>query len=223
MMAREGVNKMKTLLYVTCHPLTVDESKSLTVGKAFLDAWKKENPTDQVEELDLYQVDVPELNKAIFDSWMKMKQGTPFEELAENERTDVERHNTMLNQFLAADRIVFVNPMWNHFFPARLKQYIDVLCVTGKTFRYTANGPQGLLENKKALHIQAAGGFYHEQAQANEPIVDYGDAYLAHMMQFFGITDYEAIFVEGADSLPDKATDIISEAWEKAVALAKKF
>ena len=93
----------------------------------------------------------------------------------------------LITEFINADKIVFVNPMWNHFFPPVMKQYIDVLCVAGKTFRYTADGTVGLLGDKKVLHIQSAGGIYNHNSGE---VVDFGSEYLAHMMSFFGIEDF---------------------------------
>ncbi|PNB70901.1 FMN-dependent NADH-azoreductase, partial [Pseudomonas sp. FW305-BF6] len=68
----------------------------------------------------------------------------------------------IVTQFVEADKYVFVTPMWNFSFPPVMKSYIDAVCVAGKTFKYTENGPQGLLGGKKALHIQASGGVYSE-------------------------------------------------------------
>lgn len=58
------------------------------------------------------------------------------------------RHEEYLEEFLSADKYVFVNPMYNGFVTAELKQYIDVIAVPRKLFRYTENGPIGLLEGK---------------------------------------------------------------------------
>ena len=65
----------------------------------------------------------------------------------------IERLAEILDEFLSADKYVFVSPMWNLSFPPVLKAYIDAITVAGKTFKYTAEGPQGLLTDKKVLHI----------------------------------------------------------------------
>lgn len=83
--------------------------------------------------------------------------------------------NTNLETFMHADRYVFVTPMWNFSYPSVVKAYLDNLAIAGKTFKYTENGPVGLLEGKKALHIQATGGVYSEGPYA---AVDFGRNHL---------------------------------------------
>jgi FMN-dependent NADH-azoreductase len=61
-------------------------------------------------------------------------------------------------QFAEADKYIIAAPFWNLSFPAILKAYIDYICVTGITFKYTAEGPVGLGQGKKAVHIVARGG-----------------------------------------------------------------
>lgn len=57
--------------------------------------------------------------------------------------------NTNLETFMNADRYVFVTPMWNFSYPPVVKAYLDNVAIAGKTFKYTENGPVGLLEGKK--------------------------------------------------------------------------
>jgi len=212
---------MSKLLYVTVSPLTGEKSKSMIVGDHFLNEWKANHPNDTVETLDLFNDDIPFLNQDIFDAWSVLKSGESIYTLPKKDREKVRRHDELLNQFMEADKIVFVNPMWNLFFPPVLKAYIDILCVARKTFAYTAEGPVGLLKDKKALHIQSSGGVYDRSEGA--PIVDFGDAYLKHMMGFFGIFDYEAIHIDGIDAAPDKKDEIMGAAKDKATEIAKKF
>lgn len=65
------------------------------------------------------------------------------------EQQKVDRFSEILEEFLSADKYVFVSPMWNLSFPPVLKAYIDAISIAGKTFKYTAEGPQGLLTDKK--------------------------------------------------------------------------
>ena len=82
-------------------------------------------------------------------------------------------------QFQEADKYIFAAPMWNLSMPAILKAYLDYVSVTGITFRYTAQGPQGLLENKKAIHITARGGVYEGKRSRK-----WGDRYLRTLLKF---------------------------------------
>ena len=72
-----------------------------------------------------------------------------------------------------------------------------LICIAGKTFKYTETGPVGLLPDKKALHIQASGGVYSEGPAA---AMESGHRYLRVIMAFFGITESQGIFVEGITS-----------------------
>ncbi|MFP3821738.1 NAD(P)H-dependent oxidoreductase, partial [Bacillus sp. SIMBA_008] len=85
-----------------------------------------------------------------------------FDTLSAEEQAKVARLNELSDQFVSADKYVFVSPLWNFSFPPVLKAYIDSVAVAGKTFKYTEQGPVGLLTDKKALHIQARGGYYSE-------------------------------------------------------------
>jgi FMN-dependent NADH-azoreductase len=97
-----------------------------------------------------------------------------------------------------------------------MKAYLDSVAVAGKSFKYTAEGPVGLLTDKKALHIQARGGIYSEGPAAD---MEMGHRYIGIMMNFFGVPSLDGIFVEGHNAMPDKAQEIK----EKGIAEAKKL
>ena len=128
--------------------------------------------------------------------------------------------NNLLEQFLDADKYVFVTPLWNFTIPPKMKAYLDNICIVNKTFKYTEKGPVGLLHDKKAVHIQARGGVY-----SSGPLVELelGDRYLNTILSFIGITQKQSIFVEGMNATPDKADEIKAIAISKAKEVAKRF
>ncbi len=211
---------MATVLYITANPKTEDQSFSLSVGREFLNEYKSINPNDQVIELDLFKSDIPEIDADVLTGWGKLQQGGSFDDLTASEKAKVVRLNELVEQFVAADKYVFVTPMWNLSFPPVLKAYIDSICVAGKTFRYTEQGPQGLMGGKPAIHIQARGGFYSE-GPATE--FEFGDRYLRGILAFVGITDATTLPIEGMAAVPHEADRIKSEAIEQAKQLAKTF
>ncbi|MFB5759193.1 FMN-dependent NADH-azoreductase [Paenibacillus medicaginis] len=211
---------MATVLYITAHPHDHHSSYSMAVGEAFRTAYQHANPQDKVEHLDLYKIHVPHIDADVFSGWGKLASGTEFSQLSPDEQTKVNRLNEIVDQFISADKYVFVNPMWNFSFPPILKAYTDAVCVAGKTFRYTAEGPVGLLTDKKVLHIQANGGIYSE-GPAKE--LESGSRYLRIVSGFWGITSFEALFVEGMNAQPDRAQAIKEEAIERAKQLAATF
>lgn len=212
--------KMAKVLYITANPKTEDQSFSLTVGKAFLEAYRQENPKDEIIKLDVYHTKIPYIDTDVFSGWGKLQKGTAFEQLSTDEKEKVSALNTLVDQFVAADKYVFVTPMWNFSIPPLMKAYIDAICVAGKTFKYTAEGPVGLLPGKKAVHIQARGGIYSEGPRKE---VEMGDRYIHTIMGFFGITDVESIIVEGMAQMPNEAENIKAKAIEHAKKVAKNF
>ncbi|SDN70727.1 FMN-dependent NADH-azoreductase [Paenibacillus sp. yr247] len=211
---------MATVLYITAHPHDHQTSFSLAVGKEFIDAYREANQSDEVIHVDLYKQDIPQIDADVFSGWGKLQSGSAFDQLSDAEKSKVARLGAIVDQFVAADKYVFVSPMWNFSFPPVLKAYIDAVSVAGKTFKYTENGPVGLLTDKKGLHIQASGGVYSEgPAVAFES----GHSYLKKIAQFYGIPSFEGIFVEGMAVAPDQAQSIKEKAIVKAKEAATRF
>lgn len=211
---------MATILYITAHPNDHQTSYSMAVGREFIEAYREANPTDEVIYLDLYKLSIPHIDADVFSGWGKLRGGSSFDQLSEAERTKVARLNEIVEQYVAADKYVYVSPMWNFSFPPILKAYIDAICIAGKTFKYTENGPVGLLTSKKAVHIQARGGIYSEGPAAG---FESGHSYLQKIMQFHGVPSFEGIFAEGMAAMPDKAQSIKEKAIAQAKELAKVF
>lgn len=228
---------MSTILVIKAHPHT-SKSLSLTVGEKFIESYKLSNPNDKIIIRDLYAGEgVPPLNGGTMEAWRKQKFG---EEMTPEEKDLLNRHAQWLKEFTDADKYVFINPMYNHFLPAELKQYLDLTAVAHKTFKYTKNGPVGLLKGKKVMHIQAAGGLYHNEGKwgivkfvvkkvlgiknnTNSALMDVGSLYLVNMMKFYGINDVDSIYIEGADSKPNDYSKILDNALSLAVKKAKTF
>jgi len=207
---------MAKVLYITAHPHDETQSYSMAVGKAFIDEYKQVNANDEVIHLDLYKEHIPHIDGDVFSGWGKLRSGQGFNDLSAEEQAKVGRLNELSEQFVTVDKYVFVTPLWNFSFPPIMKAYLDSVAVAGKTFKYTEEGPIGLLTDKKALHIQARGGFYSEGPAAQ---MEMGHRYISIMMSFFGIPALEGIFVEGHNAMPEKAQEIK----EKAIARAKDF
>jgi FMN-dependent NADH-azoreductase len=211
---------MATVLYITAHPHDHQTSYSMAVGKAFIDTYRETNPGDEIIPLDLYKLDIPHIDADVFSGWGKLRSGSAFDQLSDAEKAKVGRLNEIVEQYVAADKYVFVSPMWNFSFPPVLKAYIDAICIAGKTFKYTENGPIGLLSDKKAVHIQARGGVYSEGPAAS---FESGHSYLQKIMQFHGVPSFQGIFVEGMAAMPDQAQAIKEKAIENATQAAKTF
>lgn len=212
--------KMTKVLYITANPKSKNESYSLAVGDAFIKAYKKEHSNDEIINLDLYNMEVPFIDEDVFSAWGKFAQGNSFDQLTAQEQKKVSAMNSILEQFMSADKYVFVTPLWNFTVPPMMKAYLDNICIVNKTFKYTENGPVGLLGNKKAIHIQARGGVYSDGPAAD---VEMGDKYINTILNFIGINDRQSIIAEGMAATPDKAEEIKLNAIGKAEIAAKTF
>lgn len=211
---------MAKVLYITAHPHDERLSYSMAAAKAFIDTYKEENPNDEVVHIDLYKETIPYIDTDVFQGWGKLQSGKGFEELSQEEQTKVGRLSELSEQFIAADKYVFVTPLWNFSFPPIMKAYIDSVAVAGKTFKYTEQGPVGLLTDKKALHIQARGGIYSEGPAAE---MEMGHRYLNIIMNFFGVPSFEGLFIEGHAAMPEKAEEIKQNAIARAKDLGRTF
>ncbi|WP_096438421.1 FMN-dependent NADH-azoreductase [Alteribacter populi] len=208
---------MAKVLYITANPKAVEESFGLQVGEHFIEKYQEENSGDRVERLDLYKEYIPLIDETVLGAWGKLQKGQP---LNEEEEAITSRMNQLLEQFLEADKYVFVTPMWNLSYPPKLKAFIDNIAIAGKTFKYTEEGPQGLLTDKKVVHVQARGGVYSEGPAMD---FEFADKYLRGIMGFIGITDYTHIPVEGMNQYPDRVGEILSEAKDTAAAAVEGF
>jgi FMN-dependent NADH-azoreductase len=102
--------------------------------------------------------------------------------------------DTLIDELFAADTIVIASPMHNFGVPSTLKAWIDHISRAGRTFSYGANGPQGLLQGKRAILALASGGVYSNGRMKG---FDFTEPYLRAVLGFLGITDVDVVRVEG--------------------------
>lgn len=201
------------ILYINANPRN-KKSVSEEIADVFVEQLTKLEKDAEVEYVHLYETELQEIDEDVLASWGKKRSGEKLTE-AEAHKTNV--MDRVLDQFLAADVYVFITPFWNLLFPPRLKTYIDSLCIPGKTFRYTANGQEGLVEGKRAVHIEAVGGVYKGTG------LNFSEDYLKEIMRFLGIKEYDSVICEGMSQFPDMAKKILEESKEEASQLAHKL
>jgi FMN-dependent NADH-azoreductase len=124
---------------------------------------------------------------------------------------------TVLDEFLAADTVVIGAPMYNFTLPTQLKAWIDRLLVAGTTFRYTANGPEGLVKGKRVIVALARGGFYGEGSPA--AALEHLETYLRGAFNFIGI-EPEFVAADGLAIGPEQREQSISDALGETLRLA---
>lgn len=126
---------------------------------------------------------------------------TPEEDRTAAQRRTLAFSDSLVEELMAADIVVIGAPIYNFSVPASLKAWIDLVARVRLTFRYTENGPVGLLEGKKAYVLTPSGG-----VPVGSP-VDFATPYLRHALSFIGISDVEIIGAQGADRGNDQALD----------------
>ncbi|MBK1809830.1 FMN-dependent NADH-azoreductase [Clostridium sp. YIM B02505] len=201
---------MSKVLYIKANCKPEGVSRTFKISDSFIEEYKKLNPNDEIITLDLYKEDINFLSGEDLGSVFGPK-------------TEESRKHPVLKyayQFAEADKYVVAAPMWNLGSPSILKAYIDYVSVTGITFKYTEQGPVGLLQGKKAIHVVARGGAYSEGPAAD---FEMGDRYLRTIFGFFGITDFTTIAAEMLDVVGQDVDAILDGAINKAKDLVKDF
>lgn len=124
---------------------------------------------------------------------------------------------SILDEFLAADTIVIGAPMYNFTVPSQLKAWIDRIAIAGKTFRYTENGPEGLVGDKRVIIGLTRGGVYSGASAA--AAFEHLETYLRGVFNFIGI-DPKFVIAEGLNLGPDQRERSIQDAIGETVRLA---
>lgn len=112
-----------------------------------------------------------------------------------------------LEEFLAADVVVVGAPMYNFTIPSALKAWLDRILVAGRTFRYGANGVEGLAGDKRVIVAVSRGGFYGPGTPA--AAMEHVESYLRGAFGFIGVTNVEFIVAEGVKVSPEQREQAI--------------
>lgn len=126
---------------------------------------------------------------------------TPDESRTEKHREALAFSDALVAELKHSDILVIGTPVYNFSIPAALKAWIDMITRARLTFRYTENGPEGLLTGKKAYLVVATGGVPVDSA------MDYATPYLRHALAFIGITDVEVIAADKLNSQAQESMD----------------
>ena len=131
---------------------------------------------------------------------------------------DLAKGGAYLDELLAADIIVIGAPMYNFSIPSQLKAWIDRVVVAGKTFRYGANGAEGLLKNKKVFIASSRGNVYAAGSPA--AAFEHHESYLTGVLAFIGLTDVTIVRAEGLAFGPEAKEAAMLKARANIAAMA---
>ncbi|HEY1448133.1 MAG TPA: FMN-dependent NADH-azoreductase [Caulobacteraceae bacterium] len=126
--------------------------------------------------------------------------------------------SSVVDEFLDSDVIVIGAPMYNFGIPSTLKAWIDRIAIAGKTFRYTANGPEGLAGGRRVFIASSRGGYYG----ANTPTAafEHQESHLRAVFGLMGVTDLTFVHAEGVNYGPDVRAQAIETARGEVLKLA---
>ncbi|MEI2391873.1 FMN-dependent NADH-azoreductase [Priestia megaterium] len=208
---------MSYTLFIKANDRSASEAVSVKLYDAFLESYQQSHQDEEIIELNLFQEELPYLGADMINGQFKLARGL---EVTAAENKAAETANYYLEQFVEADKIVIAFPLWNFTVPAVLHTYFDYLNQAGKTFKYTPEGPVGLLGDKKVMLLNARGGVYSEGPAAD---VEMAVKYVSSVLQFFGIADVNSVIIEGHNQFPDRAQEIIESGLDQAAQAAKTF
>ncbi|MDQ1098711.1 MULTISPECIES: FMN-dependent NADH-azoreductase [Chryseobacterium] len=184
---------MKNILHISSSSRT-HNSSSRILGNAIEEKLQNVYPEHKITTLDLLKNPFPHLGEEQVEAWF-----IPAESRTNEQNEAVKRSDDAIAQLQASDIIVISVPIYNFGIPSVLKAYIDHIARGGITFRYSENGFEGLVKNKKAYIAVASGSVFSE---GDYQPYDFVVPYLKSVLGFIGITDISIVRAEGL-SLPD--------------------
>jgi len=213
---------MTKVLVIYAHPETAKGSSTHELYRYFINSYRKENPNDEIVVHNVSEYMPFPLNKFAVSIYNK---SLAKADLNADETRFADARQKWVDEFVAADKYVFVNPMYNLFIPAEMKSYIDMIMQAHETFHYDENGNSvGDLHGKKAIHLQASGGNYHSnKGNPDKKINDLGHEYLGMILHRIGIDDFTGVFAEGMDYDPVHAIEILDNAYDEAEKAGQRF
>ncbi len=182
---------------------SINTSNSKKLGDELIDRLLALHPDTIVRQRDLNQG-----IGFIDENWVAAN-FTPVDQRSEEEHQRLAFSDKLIDEIKQADAIVLTTPMYNFGIPATLKAWIDLISRAGVTFRYTADGPVGLIKGKRVDIVITTGGVHLQSP------VDFVTDYLKQVFRFIGIEDINIIGADAmnvdADSSYQKALDQIEQ------------
>lgn len=192
-----------TILHIDTSPMG-DKSYSRRYSAKIVAELKTSHPEAKIIHHDLASAPLPHLTASVLSAFF-----TPADQRNEKQREEIKLSDKLVGELLEADTLVLGVPMWNFGIPSVLKAWIDHVARAGISFRYTANGPEGLLHGKKAIIASSRGGVYSAGPASH---LDHQEQYLIDVLGFLGITDVKVVRTEGVNLGEEAAAQAVATA-----------
>lgn len=188
-------------------------SVSSQLSSTFVLELQRGDPTLQVVARDVGASPIPHLTPERLPGLAGKTESTAAAETAA-------LSETLIGELRDADLLVLGAPMYNFGMPSTLKAWFDHVLRAGITFRYTAEGPEGLMTGKRAVVLESRGGLYSEGPAAG---FDNQEPHIRTILGFMGITDVTFIRAERLAIGPDARAASIEAALEEVREVASRF
>jgi len=199
------------ILLVTSSPRG-SASHSTQIARALAERLAVGKPGADIVVRDLAAAPLPHINDAF-----AVARELPPEKLTAAQRETLRLSDALVKELMESDIVILAAGMINFGIPSTLKTYIDHILRPRATFRYTPNGPEGLVTGKKIYLVVARGGVY---SQGTTQTLNFQDTYLRAALGFIGLRDLEVITVEGVAFGPDAARKAVTDALARISDLA---
>lgn len=176
---------MKTVLVISASIFGQDGQSSHLIQHA-LEKLRQTHGEIRTITRDLAAEPVPHLDAFRFSSFL-----ASAGERSDEQQQVVDYSDSLIDEIRAADILVIGVPMYNFGIPSALKAYFDHIARAGVTFRYTENGPEGLLEDRPVYILAARGGIYSGTTNDSQT------PYLRSFLGFLGMQDLHFVYAEG--------------------------
>lgn len=200
---------MTTQLLQINTSLFAGQGQSSQLAEKFVAEWRASHADSRVTVRDLARDGVPHLDASRFSAFTAAPEARNVEQQAVIAYSDA-----LINELKAADVIVLGLPLYNFGVPSQLKAYFDHVARNGVSFRYTANGPEGLIKGKKVYVFATRGGLY-----AGTPL-DTQTNYVRDFLRFIGIEDVEFVYAEGLNISAELKATALTKAQDEIHRLA---
>ncbi len=200
---------MTTLLQINTS-MNNGSGQSSQLARQFVAALQRREPGMKILVRDVAAAEpVPHLDAERFGAFI-----TKPEERSATQAAVVAYSDALINELQQSEIIVIGLPMYNFGVPSQLKAYFDHIARAGVTFKYTEQGPVGLLTGKRAYVFAARGGVY-----AGTPL-DTQTGYVRDFLRFLGITDVNFVYAEGLAISPQSKAAGLAKAGAEIESLA---
>lgn len=208
---------MAHVLHVSASP-GGENSRSLALADAFLDAWRQAHPADTHETADVWNLELPEFDASMIAAKFAVLRA---QDATAEQEAQWDRAVRVSRQFNRADVYVFSLPMWNYGLPYRLKHYIDIVTLPGQNWRWSrVEGYQPLLSGKRAFLMYSSAGDFSEGATPQYQ--DFQKPYMRQWLRFLGIEVAGEVALAPTLTDPDKLMRIRADAIARARSLAAR-